>query len=100
LIVPAGFCLSVVLHALWDWLPLPGYWDYAWFVLVGLAGIFILRALVRRAVDEEGLAATRLNPDLIEIRTDRPRLTCDSCGQTCPPGTHYCVRCGSALRRA
>lgn len=111
--VLAAFGLTIALHALWDWQPLghemtqgavvffPWYENLPWFLLIGVAGILVLRVLVNRAAQEEVSSVVALNPELVTQRggrTSAQGLKCSRCEQVAPVGAHYCVRCGAALR--
>lgn len=89
---------SVALHALWDLQPAEGAVGLLWYVGVGAIGIWLLRRSARRGVAESARSALALNPELAAAPSDAPRVTCRVCGQTSLAGSHYCVRCGSALR--
>lgn len=89
---------SVALHALWDLPQLEGALGPVWYVGVGAVGIWVLRRNVRRGVAESARSALALNPELAMPPGDAPRVRCRVCGQTSLAGSHYCVRCGSALR--
>lgn len=97
--VLGAFALAVGLHALWDWQPLPRSLGLLWFVALGAVGIWVLRLIVHRATREQVGAVIALNPELAEAaQDDAHAVACRRCGQTAPPGAHYCVRCGAALR--
>ena len=96
--VLGAFALAVGLHALWDWQPLPRTFALLWFVAVGAAGILALRAILNQAASEQIGAVLALNPELAESAAGARAIPCVRCGQTAPPGAHYCVRCGAALR--
>jgi RsiW-degrading membrane proteinase PrsW (M82 family) len=96
--VAIAFATSVALHALWDWQPLSGAAGMLWLVAVGIGGVLVLRAVVHRATREEASSALALNPELAGAAVALPRVNCAVCGQRSLPGSHYCVRCGSALR--
>jgi len=53
LAVLGAYLTAAVLHALWDWAPLPGFADLLWLVGVGIVGILILRALIHDAISQE-----------------------------------------------
>jgi RsiW-degrading membrane proteinase PrsW (M82 family) len=89
---------SIALHALWDLPPLSGTPALLWYVGLGAIGIWILRRNVRRGVVESARSALALNPELAATAQDAPRVICRVCGQPSLAGSHYCVRCGSALR--
>jgi len=97
--VVGAFLLSAGLHGLWDWQPVESRLLLPWFALVGLVGLATLAWIVTRGNAEEASAVVALNPALGAARVDGPRLDCPACGQAAPPGTHYCPRCGGALRR-
>ncbi len=96
-----GLAISVTLHTLWDSQIVTGGPYLLWVLLLGAAGILVLRMLLRRATAEEQSAALALNPELADAaHATGTRLHCRNCGQLGPPGTHYCVRCGLALTAA
>lgn len=96
--VLAAFALAVALHALWDWQPLPRFLGLVWYVALGAVGIWVLRTILHRATGEQLGAVLALNPELAESAADARSVACRRCGQTAPAGSHYCVRCGAALR--
>lgn len=96
--VVAAFGASVGLHTLWDWLPFGGILGLGWFLLLGFVGLELLRWQVARATDEALSAVVALNPELARAGARGAQVECSSCGQLAPAGTHYCVRCGVALR--
>jgi len=99
-----GFVAAVGLHTLWDWQPLPDVPAVAWFLAIGGLGIVLLGLMVHRAGREQLGAVVALNPEvaqdagLVQQAELGPQVRCQACGQGSPPGTHYCVRCGAALR--
>jgi RsiW-degrading membrane proteinase PrsW (M82 family) len=96
--VLGAFALAVALHALWDWQLLPGALGLAWYVTLGAVGIWVLRTILHRATSEQLGAVLALNPELAVATAGARAVACRSCGQPAPPGAHYCVRCGAALR--
>lgn len=92
------FGASVLLHGLWSWEPLPGSLALVWFLFLGLVGLELLRRSVENARREELEALVALNPEVIAEGFGTVQLECRACGQLSPPGTHYCARCGVALR--
>lgn len=68
--VALAFALAVSLHALWDWSPLAAFFSpdtqplasvvvvFGWFLLVGAAGLFVLRFFLR-----ESLYRAKLGPN-------------------------------------
>lgn len=96
--VVGAFALAVALHALWDWQPLPRLAGLLWYLAIGAIGLWVLRTIVDRATREELGAVLALNPELAEGTAGARSVACLRCGQAAPPGAHYCVRCGSALR--
>ena len=94
----AAIGTSIALHALWDLIPLSGTIGLLWLVGVGVVGLLVLRWTVRRGVAESARAALALNPELASVPMGAARVTCRVCGQGSLAGSHYCVRCGSALR--
>lgn len=61
--VLGAYLVAAVLHALWDWEPLGGDAALFWFLLVGVAGLLILRVMVREALSEEEAYIKRLPSD-------------------------------------
>jgi len=51
--VVGAYLTAAVLHALWDWAPLPGLFDLLWLLGVGIAGLLILRTMIHQAIDQE-----------------------------------------------
>lgn len=51
--VVGGYLTAAILHAFWDWAPLPGLADLLWLLGVGVVGILILRALIHEALGQE-----------------------------------------------
>ena len=111
--VLAAAGLAIALHTLWDWQPFgqetvdgviaffPWYQNLAWFIVIGVMGILVLRVLVNRAAQEEISAIVSLNPELANrqgARSSAQGIKCARCEQVAPAGAHYCVRCGAALR--
>ncbi|MBI4499200.1 MAG: cyclic nucleotide-binding domain-containing protein [Chloroflexi bacterium] len=95
-----AFALSVGLHTLWNWQPVTGFWLVVWLVVIGLVGLEALRAMIEGATREAAAAVVALNPEVAQARgAAAVQATCRGCGQVSPPGTHYCVRCGAALRQ-
>lgn len=43
--VALAFAISVILHALWDWQPVEGFWLLVWLLVIGLVGLEILRSV-------------------------------------------------------
>ena len=93
-----AFALSVGLHTLWDWQPVQGMLLIVWLLLVGVVGLVALREMLDRASQEALEAVVALNPEVANMNAEAFQSTCRVCGQASPPGTHYCVRCGAALR--
>ena len=99
-----GFVAAVGLHTLWDWQPLPDVPAFVWFIAIGGLGLVLLGLMVHRAGREQLGAVVALNPEvvqdagLVQQAELGPQVRCHACGQGSPPGTHYCVRCGVALR--
>jgi CRP-like cAMP-binding protein/RsiW-degrading membrane proteinase PrsW (M82 family) len=93
-----AIAMSISLHALWDLPPSGGGLGLFWYLGIGAIGLWALGLNVRRGVLESARSAIALNPELLTARADAPRVTCRVCGQASLAGTHYCVRCGSALR--
>jgi RsiW-degrading membrane proteinase PrsW (M82 family) len=89
---------SILLHALWDLQPVPGTLGLLWYVGVGSIGLWILRRDLRQGVAESARSALALNPELADVVDDARSVRCRVCDQVSLAGSHYCVRCGSALR--
>ncbi|MCX6021074.1 MAG: hypothetical protein NTZ05_04980, partial [Chloroflexi bacterium] len=99
LTVAAAFGFSILLHGLWDWQPVDGPLLIGWFIAIGVVGLEVLRTIVERANRETTAAVLALNPTASEGASSvGPHLICGACGQAAPAGTHYCARCGAALR--
>ena len=96
--VAGTFAVVVVLHGLWNWEPLPGSLALSWFLLLGIIGLELLRRSVAQARREELEALVALNPEVMDEGFGTVQVECRACGQLSPPGTHYCARCGVALR--
>jgi hypothetical protein len=92
------FGLVVALHGIWDWQPLPGLSNVLLMMLVGGAGILVLRMMIQRAATEELAAILALNPEVAEMRGELTAVRCRQCGQAAPRGSHYCARCGAVLK--
>lgn len=96
---PAGlFALVVLLHTFWDWQPLSGAAGLILMLIIGAAGLMVLRVVIQRGTEEEIQAVVALNPEVADASSALPRLTCRSCGTDSPSGAHYCPRCGLALK--
>jgi protease PrsW len=97
--IPAAFAISVILHTAWDSAPLTPYLYY-YYMALGVIGLAILGVLVREARSEQDWSLIHLNPAMLDDEGNAPRvaLVCWNCGDTAPPGAHYCPRCGVALR--
>jgi protease PrsW len=96
--VVAAFAAAVLLHALWDWRPLPQILNLVWVLAVAALGIVLLRSVLQRALREESGAVSALNPGATGALGPTLRVPCAACGQLAPSGVRYCPRCGVALR--
>lgn len=90
--------MAVLLHGLWNWQPVQGLQLVAWYALIGFTGLAVLRRIAGTTSHETAEAVLALNPEAGAADDHAPHLTCGACGQVAPPGTHYCARCGAALR--
>jgi RsiW-degrading membrane proteinase PrsW (M82 family) len=93
-----AFGIAVLLHTLWDWLPVQGILLLVWFVVIGGVGLVVLREMLDAATREAAQAVVALNPEVLGGRSGAVEAACHVCGQVAPPGTHYCARCGAVLR--
>ncbi|MCX6021378.1 MAG: PrsW family glutamic-type intramembrane protease, partial [Chloroflexi bacterium] len=99
--IAGAFLLSVGLHGLWDWQPFDGVALHLWLAAIGLVGVEILRVIIARATRETAGAILALNPQAQSAGAPGAHsFVCGACGSESPAGTHYCVRCGAALRLA
>lgn len=97
--IAAALAVAVALHSLWDWSGLPLPFNFVWMATVGVASIATLRAILHRASLEEAQSVAALAPEAAQASNGAARLRCVGCGRLAPAGSHYCPRCGLALRR-
>jgi RsiW-degrading membrane proteinase PrsW (M82 family) len=50
-----AYLTSSALHGLWDWAPLPGIGAIAWWVVIGVVSVVVLRHRIREAVAQRTL---------------------------------------------
>ncbi len=93
----AAFGAVVLLHAFWDWRPLPLPWNFVWLVAFAATSLVALRLVLRHAQREEARSVLAVAPEIARSAPVGPRLTCPGCRRTAPAGAHYCPRCGLAL---
>ena len=97
--VAAALAIAIALHSLWDWSGLPLPFNFLWIATVGIASVATLRAILHRASMEEAHSVAALAPEAARASPAGARLRCGGCGRRAPAGSHYCPRCGIALRR-
>ena len=95
--VVAAFSTAVLLHAFWNWRPLPHVLNLVWVLGVAVVGIVLLRGVLRDALREERGSVSMLNPGATGSLGPTQRVRCAGCGQVAPSGVRYCPRCGAAL---
>ena len=50
-----AYLTSSALHGLWDWVPLPGFGALAWWLVIGVVSVVVLRHRIREAVAQRTL---------------------------------------------
>jgi RsiW-degrading membrane proteinase PrsW (M82 family) len=48
-----AYAVSGLLHAAWDWDPLPGLGSFLWLLVIGVISVAVLRGRVRESVRQE-----------------------------------------------
>jgi len=96
--VIAAFGTAVLLHATWDWRPLPHVLNLLWVIGVAATRVVLLRSVLHDALREETGSVSALNPGATGALGPMLRVQCGACGQVAPSGLRYCPRCGAALR--
>lgn len=97
--VAGGFGVAILLHGLWDWQPLPLLLSPIWWLAVGVLGLWVLRGIIHRAVQDQGASLAALSSDSGPAEARSSQIHCHVCGTLVRRGARYCPRCGLALVR-
>jgi CRP-like cAMP-binding protein/RsiW-degrading membrane proteinase PrsW (M82 family) len=96
--VGGAFAMTIGLHAAWDWLPVPPFLYYYYYMGIGIVGLAVLGLIVKRARSEQERALAKINPGLADGGWKGKSLICRGCRHRVPGGARYCPRCGLAQR--
>ena len=95
LVIASAWMGIVILHGAWNLMAV--YHGLALFLplFVAVVGYLVLSHIFSNAIVEQGHSVLAIDP---ELKPEGRGIRCRVCAQGSHPGSHYCARCGAALR--